>query len=165
VDPDNVDGYTFRNTGFDLTKQDQIEFNTYLAKSAHSLGLGIGLKNSVELLKDIASLYDWFINESCFTFGECSQYSSTKKAPGTLGKAIFIVEYCDARKELGEPTQSPKCYCGISIEQGYNTLIKMADLNAHRLPCDTFCNKNRCDKSKRPDASCRSKKKDECQYL
>lgn len=164
VDPDNVDGYTFRNTGFDLTKQDQIVFNTYLAKTAHSLGLGIGLKNAVELVKDIASMYDWFINESCFTFRECSQYSP-RKNPNIRGKAIFIVEYCDARKELDEPTQSPLCYCGISVQQGYNTLVKMTDLDAPRMSCDALCSKHTCDVSHRPNASCRSKKNDECQYL
>lgn len=176
VDPDNVDGYTFgrQNTGFDLTRQDQISFNTYLAKSAHSLGLGIGLKNAVELLKDIASQYDWFINESCFTFRECSEYS-IRKAPGTRGKAILIVEYCDAKKELGEPTQDPGCYCGISIQQGYNTLIKMADLNAPRMTCDAFCRQNptvclaktrlqmkKNKNNKSSDVSCRSKQRDEC---
>eukprot|EP00889_Picochlorum_renovo_P005082 jgi/Picre1/32112/NNA_007460.t1 len=44
VDPDNVDGYTFgkKETGFPLTRKDQQSFNTYLAETAHSLGLGIG---------------------------------------------------------------------------------------------------------------------------
>ena len=42
VDPDNVDGYT-NNTGFNLSYQDQIRYNTWLADQAHVRGLAIGL--------------------------------------------------------------------------------------------------------------------------
>lgn len=156
VDPDNVDGYSHRNTGFTLKKKDQIAFNTYMARTAHSLGLGIGLKNAVELLEDISSRFDWFINESCFVFRECAEYSMISD------KAVLIVEYCDAKKELGEPTQNPGCYCAISLQEGWNTLIKQADLGVRRLSCEIFCQKNKkvCQQyeSKKPEkTTCRSK--------
>ena len=136
VDPDNVDGYTFgkKETGFALSRKDQESFNVYLAETAHSLGLGIGLKNAIELVKRIGSNFDWFMNESCFTFGECMEYS--KKSSILRKKALFIVEYCDARRE---PTQDPGCYCPISLSHGWNTLIKRADLGISRLPCSVYC--------------------------
>jgi hypothetical protein len=43
VDPDNVDGYTNGN-GLGLTAADQLAYNTWTAQTAHSLGLGVGLK-------------------------------------------------------------------------------------------------------------------------
>lgn len=138
VDPDNVDGYTFgkKETGFSLTRKDQQSFNVYLAETAHSLGLGIGLKNAIELVSRIGSKFDWFMNESCFTFRECMEYSREKSL---RKKALFIVEYCDATTALGEPTQDPGCYCPISLKEGWNTLIKQADLGVPRLPCSVFC--------------------------
>ena len=46
VDADNVDGYTNAN-GVGLRAADQLAYNTWLANTAHSLGLGIGLKNDL----------------------------------------------------------------------------------------------------------------------
>ncbi len=49
VDPDNLDAYTY-NTGFKLTAANQIAYNTWLADTAHSLGLAVGLKVNCVLL-------------------------------------------------------------------------------------------------------------------
>jgi hypothetical protein len=43
----------------------------FLANTARSLGLDIGLKNSfgmVEARPEMISLWDWAVNESCFNF-------------------------------------------------------------------------------------------------
>jgi hypothetical protein len=52
VEPDNVDGYA-NQSGFDLSAQDQIDFNIFLAEEAHAHGLSVGLKNDVDQLADL----------------------------------------------------------------------------------------------------------------
>ena len=78
VDADNVDGYenptgaTQSNllgllltnylptenqmTGFPLTSSDQLSYNTFLAQTAHALGLAAGLKNDIDQITDLVSL-------------------------------------------------------------------------------------------------------------
>ena len=55
VDPDNVDGFA-NPTGFDLTAKNQLEYNTFLATTAHALGLAVGLKNDVAQTEALVSL-------------------------------------------------------------------------------------------------------------
>jgi hypothetical protein len=47
VEPDNVDGYQ-NNPGFPLTSSTQLDYNEFLATEAHSRGLSVGLKNSLD---------------------------------------------------------------------------------------------------------------------
>ena len=56
VDADNVDGYTNAN-GVGLTAADQLAFNTWLANTAHSLGLGIGLKNDLNQVRGLGACW------------------------------------------------------------------------------------------------------------
>jgi hypothetical protein len=73
VDPDNVNGYD-NDTGFPLTYDDQITYNVFLARLAHSQGLAIGLKNDLEQIPDLLPYFDWILNEECFTRQEfCPQ--------------------------------------------------------------------------------------------
>lgn len=93
VDPDNVDGYTFTNTnpssGLTLTAQDQLDYNLFLSSQAHSRGLAIGLKNDVAQLSQLASSFDFAINEQCHQFSECGLY----QAFTSTGKPVLNVEY------------------------------------------------------------------------
>jgi endo-alpha-1,4-polygalactosaminidase (GH114 family) len=158
VDPDNVDAYSFtsRETGFkDITKSDEVQFLRHLSKKAHELGLGIGLKNAVELVDTVGREFDWFVSESCVTFGECDAYKNFASK-----KAVFGVEYCDAKKELGEPTQQPTCVCSKAKRAKMNMLIKRADLGWERFACD----ENLFIQLEFPE-SCRSKKSDQCSIL
>ena len=62
ADPDNVNGYTNPN-GLGLTAEEQLDFNIWLARTAHELGLGVGLKNDLEQIRDLEPLYDFYVNE------------------------------------------------------------------------------------------------------
>jgi hypothetical protein len=62
VDPDNVDAYT-NNNGVGLTAADQLDYNTWLADTAHGLGLAVDLKNDVGQIAELAPLFDFFVNE------------------------------------------------------------------------------------------------------
>jgi hypothetical protein len=62
VDADNVDAYSNAN-GLGLTAEDQLDYNTWLAATAHELGLGMGLKNNLNQMAQLAPLFDFFVNE------------------------------------------------------------------------------------------------------
>ena len=42
-----------------LRPQDAIDYVRWIAATAHSLGLGVGLKNALELLPDVQDAFDW----------------------------------------------------------------------------------------------------------
>lgn len=88
VDPDNVDGYT-NNTGFPLTANDQLTYNTNLAARAHARKLAIGLKNDNDQIPSLVGSYDFAVNEQCNQYNECGPYSAFIKA----NKAVFNAEY------------------------------------------------------------------------
>jgi hypothetical protein len=84
VDPDNTDGYTYPNTGFPLTAADALAFLTFLSSEARAQGLGIGLKNSLELISPAnMPLWDFAVNEQCYQYNECGLYAPFKA--GVLG--------------------------------------------------------------------------------
>lgn len=90
IEPDNIDGYT-NNTGFPLTAAHQIAFNKFLAETAHSLGLSIGLKNDVDQTTQLQPYFDWALNEECNRYSECDTMAPFTQA----NKAVFNAEYID----------------------------------------------------------------------
>lgn len=84
VEPDNVDAYA-NDSGFNLTKQDQIDFNKFIAEEAHARDLSIGLKNALEIIPDLVEDFDWALNEQCAQYKECS----TLLPFIDLNKAVF----------------------------------------------------------------------------
>ncbi len=127
VEPDNVDGYA-NDSGFPLTKANQIDYNKFLASESHSRGLSVGLKNSVELVTDLLPHFDWALNEECLSYSECTTLAPFIKA----NKAVFHVEYVDQQSQ-GAAKKSQ--VCGKSEHRGFSTLIKTWDLDAWRLTC------------------------------
>ena len=90
VEPDNVDAYTQKNGGgFKVTYQDQIVFNSWLAREAHNRDLSIGLKNDVDQVKDLVTHFDWALNEQCYQYNECETLQPFIRA----NKAVFNCEY------------------------------------------------------------------------
>ena len=69
VEPDNVDGYQ-NPTGFPLTYQDQITYNTFISNISHAFDLGVALKNDVGQILDLVDLFDFTINEQCHEYNE-----------------------------------------------------------------------------------------------
>ncbi len=74
---------------------------------AHSLGLGIGLKNTLNLVPQLVSKYDFAVVESCLEFDECQRLQPFAKA----GKAILAVEYRATDCALAGPNQLALKYC------------------------------------------------------
>lgn len=123
VEPDNVDAYS-NDSGFPLTADTQIDFNSFIAAEAHARGLSVGLKNDVDQAADLAPLFDWALNEECYTYDECDGYAATFIA---AGKAVFQTEYV-AESELAN-------VCAVTKPLGLSTILKDLDLDAYRVPC------------------------------
>jgi hypothetical protein len=120
VEPDNIDGF-MNATGFELTAADQAVYNRWLARTAHSLGLSIGLKNDVEQAETLEPFFDFAINESCFRWQECESLGVFVAA----NKAVFHVEY-------DQPISS---FCPQANAMGFSSMRKNLDLGAWSQPC------------------------------
>ena len=120
VDVDNMDGYT-NNTGFPLTYANQITYNKYIADAAHARGLGIGLKNDLDQIKDLVSVYDWQINEECFDYNECDLLAPFIAA----GKPVHNIEY----------NLTTSQFCSKANAMNFDSLKKNLSLDAARTPC------------------------------
>lgn len=120
IDPDNVHGYT-QFTGFELSYNDQIRFNQFLAEAAHERGMSIGLKNDLEQIDDLVGDFDWALNEQCFEYDECDYLTPFIKA----NKPVFNIEY---NLEAGD-------FCSKAEEAGFYSQIKNLELDAWRMTC------------------------------
>ena len=123
VDPDNLDGYT-NATGFDLTADDQLAYNRWLAEAAHARGLGIGLKNDPDQAGELVNAFDWATIESCFNEGWCELVTPFIEA----GKPVFAIEYTDNRMTLND-------FCDQAAGLSIDALLKHRQLDDWREAC------------------------------
>jgi hypothetical protein len=120
VEPDNVDGYDNR-TGLPLRRSDALRFTRWLARTAHGLGLAVGLKNSTGLVSALAARFDFAVVEQCLQYDECERYR-----PFVMrGKPVYEVEY----------EGTPESLCPRARLLGLNTILKDVDLKAPSRPC------------------------------
>lgn len=102
VEPDNVDGYT-NNPGFNYGAAGQLDFNKFIANTAHSKGLTVGLKNDTDQVGQLVQYFDFAVNEQCYEYSECGVYSPFTQR----NKAVFNAEYsgkCPSSKQNGLST-------------------------------------------------------------
>ena len=121
VDADNVDGY-INNTGFALSSQDQLTYNTWVSQEAHSLGLGVALHNDTGQAAQLVANFDFAVDEQCFQYSECQSLVSSF---GGQGKAVFEVEY----------SVSTSSFCPQSNAWNFSGLSEPQSLNGNRSPC------------------------------
>ncbi|WP_373887634.1 endo alpha-1,4 polygalactosaminidase [Cupriavidus basilensis] len=128
VDPDNVDGYT-NKPGFPLTAATQLDYNRFLATEAHARGLAVGLKNDVDQVSQLATDFDFAVNEQCFQYNECASY----KPFTAQGKAVFNVEYASKYKTAS----TRAALCASAQAAHLRTLVLPLNLDdAFRYACD-----------------------------
>lgn len=127
IEPDNINTHSIgvEETGFDISFDEQLKFNRWLANEAHIRGLSIGLKNnsdqSIELLKD----FDWAISESCFEQGWCDDF---KKFIDN-GKAVAMIEYSDPNVSFG-------AICKYALINKFSVSFKKYNLDEWVKYCD-----------------------------
>jgi hypothetical protein len=128
VEPDNVDGYS-KDTGINLSAEDQLDFNRFLASEAHARNLSIGLKNDLEQIAELVNRFDFAVNEQCFEFDECALLQPFIDA----GKAVLNAEY-DAN--LSSDMMARDALCQAAQGMQFSTLILPLELDdAFRLSC------------------------------
>ena len=88
IEPDNINGYE-NDTGFNLTYEDQIEYNKFLSNEAKKRGLLIGLKNDLNQAKDLVSYFDFLLVEEGIEYNEIDKFKPFIDSK----KPIFDVEY------------------------------------------------------------------------
>jgi hypothetical protein len=120
VEADNVDGYT-NSSGFPLSASDQLTYNKWLARTAHSMGLSIALKNDLDQARQLQPYFDYALDEQCFQYSECSLLRPFVAAH----KAVFEVEY----------NLSPGQFCAQSRSDGFMSMRKDLNLGASRSAC------------------------------
>lgn len=120
VDPDNVNAYT-QDSGFPLTRDDQITYNRWLAEEAHARGLAIGLKNDLEQIPALVDDFDFAVNEECFQYEECGLLLPFIQQ----GKPVYGIEY------VGEPGD----FCPQANEMNLQTVYKTLALDAFQVAC------------------------------
>lgn len=123
VEPDNIEGYT-NETGFQLSYQDQVAYNRWLARQAHARDLSIGLKNDPEQVGDLLADFDWALSEDCFDQGWCEQILPFVQS----GKAVFAAEYTDTGVRLED-------ICAQAGALRFSVILKHRSLDAFRQTC------------------------------
>ncbi|MCI2238163.1 endo alpha-1,4 polygalactosaminidase [Kineococcus sp. TRM81007] len=121
VEPDNVDAWA-NDSGFDLTAEDQLRFNRWLAAAAHERGMGVALKNDLGQVADLVGDFDFAVNESCARYDECDLLQPFVDA----GKAVLHVEY----------GLTPAGFCEVAHRPGFSSVLKDRDLTAYRHVCE-----------------------------
>lgn len=123
IEPDNIDAYG-ADTGFPLTADDQLKYNTWLADEAHKRGLSIGLKNDGDQAAELEPYFDWALTEDCFAQDWCEQMSVFIQA----GKPVFAAEYTDTGITLDD-------ICPKAKELNFSVILKNRHLDAYREAC------------------------------
>lgn len=120
VEYDWIDGYV-QDTGFPLTRADQLRYDRWLAKAAHARGLAVAQKNGPGLVSDLVDTWDMAVVEECFQYRECGRYRPYVEA----GKPVFVVEY---RLTTAE-------FCDRAAALGMTAIRKRLSLDAWRATC------------------------------
>jgi len=128
IEPDNVDAYQ-NQSGFPLSREDQLAYDRWLAEQAHARGLSVGLKNALELVAALEPSFDWALNEECLQFQECGELQPFVAA----NKAVFHAEYVDEARQLAAKRDQ---VCRAAAIAGFSTLVKTWDLGPEFFPCE-----------------------------
>lgn len=125
VELDNMDGYV-NNSGFNISADEQLAYNRFLANEAHKKGLSVALKNDVDQIVQLVDYYDFAVNEQCFEYDECELMLPFIEN----NKAVLNAEY---KKEY--VTDKIKI-CSTSIDLKFSTLILPLNLDdKFRISC------------------------------
>lgn len=102
----------------------------FLSSFAASLGLQIGLKNTVALLPDLSNLVQFAVNEQCAQFQECEQYDAFIKS----GKPVFNIEYPPKAPQVTDADKQLHCKSPGMV--GFSTVLKTKSLDGWVGYCD-----------------------------
>jgi len=119
VDVDNVDLYQVKkvkNWSNPISRDDAIKFTSWLGKTAHEIGISIGLKNCLDIVDVVGKYYDFAISENCNKRSECHWYKNYLKT----GKPVFGITY-------GGLSKNQKALCKNLNDLPITMVIKNGD--------------------------------------
>ncbi|RMF18190.1 MAG: endo alpha-1,4 polygalactosaminidase [Gammaproteobacteria bacterium] len=115
VEPDNVDAFE-QSTGLTLTREDQLDYNRFLASEARTRGLSVALKNAWTLAPELVSDFDLAVSEECLEQQACDQWASFVEA----GKPVLNAEYT---QQWVDDASAREAMCDQSARAGVLTLV------------------------------------------
>lgn len=126
IDPDNLDGYQNR-TGFPLSAQEQLTYDTWVATAAHARGLGVDQKGDNNQIKDLVKYFDFAVDEQCFVQGWCRQLT----AYTANNREAVDVEYTDQLNQ----TRFLNKTCPSDAKYNATPILKRLGLTAWIVTC------------------------------
>lgn len=124
VDPDNLDGYENR-TGFPLTYEEQLTYDTWVATAAHARGLTADQKGDNDQVKDLVKVFDFAVIEQCYAQGWCDQFAVYTKS----NRLVVDVEYFHDRQRFLNQT------CPDTAKYDEYAMLKKLELTAWIVTC------------------------------
>lgn len=120
-----------------MTQADSVDYVQFMSTEAHNRGLGIGLKNSLEIVDTLTTTVDFCVNEQCHQYKECDTY----KAFVAAGKNVFHIEYPKGLKSSNDKpakASKKKSICeDPDVQLGFTTIMKNINLDKWLETCDT----------------------------
>jgi hypothetical protein len=124
VDPDNLDGFQ-NDTGFPLTSDEQLDYDTWVARAAHARGLTADQKGDNGQVKDLANVYDFAVVEQCYVQGWCHQFDVYTKSD----RLVVDVEYYRNKQRFR------KNNCPEAARHHDTAILKRLQLTAWLVTC------------------------------
>ena len=112
-----LDGYA-RNSGFDLTAEQQLAFNRWLAEVAHARGLAAGIINDLDQAAELANAFDFLIADTCIDQGNCAAVQPFLAS----NKPVFLLDYTNVVRRMNE-------HCAAAMKIGAPLVFKTQYLN------------------------------------
>lgn len=130
IDPDMIEVYAATGVKFTpaertITAADQLTFNRWIASEAHARGMAAGLKGDIDQAPELATDFDFVVNEECHHYNECGQLANFVKA----GKSVLNIEYA------GSDANFTSKVCPQAKSEGIFSVKKKLSLNAWTLDC------------------------------
>jgi hypothetical protein len=104
IEPDNIDGFE-NHSGFRVTARDQLRYDEWIAKQAHTLGLAAFQKNDPEQARTLEPYFDGALDEQCNQYSECSSFrryvAARKPVLNAEYKRSLYPRFCAADARAG----------------------------------------------------------------
>ena len=110
-----------QQSGFALTRTDELDYARFLSDAAKQRGLSAGLSGDFELGDDVADLFDWALAIDCIGRGYCNELAAFM----AQGKPVFDMETTGERASV----------CMQAAAFGIPTTIKRPAYDVWREPC------------------------------
>ena len=88
VEPDNIEAFS-NKSGFEITPQQQLTYNKWVAEDVHSLGMAVLQKNDGEQTPQLLRYFDGALTEQCNQYKECADFQPYVAA----GEPVLNAEY------------------------------------------------------------------------